>query len=167
MKLFHEPDEKYWLGAGITRSRRYLVIAVGSSITSEEYLVDLEGDLTAAPQIVWPRREGVEYSLEHAVVDGEDRLYILHNDDALDFELVSVPASDPQGDRHVVLAHEPGRRLLGMDAFRDFATVEYRREGLERVGLLDYATDAVNDICLLYTSPSPRDQRGSRMPSSA
>ena len=24
-----------------------------------------------------------------------------------------------------------------------------------------------NDVCLLYTSPSPRDQRGSRMPSSA
>ena len=24
-----------------------------------------------------------------------------------------------------------------------------------------------DDICLLYTSPSPRDQRGSRMPSSA
>ena len=26
---------------------------------------------------------------------------------------------------------------------------------------------AKGDICLLYTSPSPRDQRGSRMPSSA
>ena len=26
--------------------------------------------------------------------------------------------------------------------------------------------DIIND-CLLYTSPSPRDQRGSRMPSSA
>ena len=26
---------------------------------------------------------------------------------------------------------------------------------------------AVKKICLLYTSPSPRDQRGSRMPSSA
>mgnify|MGYP003327055479 CR=1 FL=1 len=25
----------------------------------------------------------------------------------------------------------------------------------------------INRICLLYTSPSPRDQRGSRMPSSA
>ena len=24
-----------------------------------------------------------------------------------------------------------------------------------------------NNVCLLYTSPSPRDQRGSRMPSSA
>ena len=25
----------------------------------------------------------------------------------------------------------------------------------------------LDDVCLLYTSPSPRDQRGSRMPSSA
>ncbi|PCE14713.1 protease 2 [Microbacterium sp. SZ1] len=146
VRLFHEPDEKFWLGAGITRSRRYLVIAVGSSITSEEHLVDLAGDLTAPPRVVWPRREGVEYSLDHAVVDGEDRLYILHNDGALDFELVAVDASDPQGERRVVVPHEPGRRLLGMDAFRDFATVEYRSEGLERVGLLDYATDAIEDV---------------------
>ena len=26
---------------------------------------------------------------------------------------------------------------------------------------------ALQEVCLLYTSPSPRDQRGSRMPSSA
>ncbi|MFD8767731.1 S9 family peptidase [Microbacterium oxydans] len=146
VKLFHEPDEKFWLGAGITRSRRYLVIAVGSSITSEEYLVDLNGDLTAEPRLVWPRREGVEYSIEHAVVDGDDRLLVLHNDGALDFELVSVSASDPQGRRRVVLPHEQGRRLLGVEAFRDFATVEYRSEGLERVGLLDYVTDAVEEL---------------------
>ncbi|WP_281178620.1 AMP-binding protein [Streptosporangium amethystogenes] len=29
------------------------------------------------------------------------------------------------------------------------------------------ALSAVGGVCLLYTSPSPRDQRGSRMPSSA
>ena len=29
------------------------------------------------------------------------------------------------------------------------------------------AANAVNNICLLYTSPSPRDKRQSRMPSSA
>ncbi|WP_460799484.1 S9 family peptidase [Microbacterium sp. GXF0217] len=146
VQLFHEPDEKFWLGAGITRSRKYLVIGVGSSITSEEFLVDLSGDLTAEPRLIWPRREGVEYSIDHAVVDDEDRLLVLHNDQALDFELVSVAASDPQGEKRVVIAHEPGRRLLGMDAFRDFATVEYRRDGIERVGLLDYATDAVDEL---------------------
>jgi len=146
VKIFHEPDERFWLGAGITRSRRYLVIGVGSSITSEEHIVDLEGPVTAEPRLVWPRREGVEYSLDHAVVDGEDRLLILHNDGALDFELVSVAASAPQGERRVVVAHEPGRRLIGVDAFRDFATVEFRSDGLERVGLLDYGTDAVEQL---------------------
>ena len=36
------------------------------------------------------------------------------------------------------------------------------------VGLNGVGTKAVNALsCLLYTSPSPRDQRGSRMPSSA
>ena len=29
------------------------------------------------------------------------------------------------------------------------------------------SNDSFAEICLLYTSPSPRDQRGSRMPSSA
>ena len=31
----------------------------------------------------------------------------------------------------------------------------------------EYFKMAAASICLLYTSPSPRDQRGSRMPSSA
>ncbi|UWF78319.1 MULTISPECIES: S9 family peptidase [Microbacterium] len=145
VKLFHEPDERFWLGAGITRSRRYLVIGLGSKITSEELLVDLS-DLTAPPRVVWPRREGVEYSLDHAVVDGEDRLLILHNDGALDFELVSVPASDPQAERTVILPHVPGRRLLEVDCFRDFATVEYRREGLARAALLDYRTGGIDEV---------------------
>ena len=35
-----------------------------------------------------------------------------------------------------------------------------------QANLMAQLTDALGD-CLLYTSPSPRDQRGSRMPSSA
>ena len=37
---------------------------------------------------------------------------------------------------------------------------------IERSGGIALKADK-NRICLLYTSPSPRDQRGSRMPSSA
>ena len=36
-----------------------------------------------------------------------------------------------------------------------------------KVDLPKVKATALTDICLLYTSPSPRDQRGSRMPSSA
>mgnify|MGYP003319289315 CR=1 FL=1 len=38
------------------------------------------------------------------------------------------------------------------------------KAGLKELNLQD-ATQANINICLLYTSPSPRDQRGSRMPS--
>ena len=145
VQLFHEPDEKYWLGAGVTRSRKYLMVELGSKITSETLLFDL-GDLTAPPTVVWPRREGIEYDVDHAVVDGEDVLYILHNENALDFELVAVPASDPQGERRVVLPHTPGRRILEVDCFRDFATVEYRRDGLGRIATLSYADDSLDEL---------------------
>ncbi|MEV8274054.1 S9 family peptidase [Microbacterium sp. NPDC077184] len=144
-KLFHEPDERYWVGAGFTRSDRYLVIGLGSSITSEEWILDAD-DLRGEPRVVWPRREGVEYDSEHAVVDGEDVLFILHNDDALDFELVRVSAEDPAGARTVVVPHLPGRRLLGLSTFRDWGVLGYRREGLARLGLLGYADGTVEEI---------------------
>jgi oligopeptidase B len=144
-QLFHEPDERFWVGAGFTRSEKYLVIGVGSSITSEEWLLDA-ADLRGQPRVVWPRVEGVEYDSDHAVVDGEDVLYILHNEGAVDFELVRVAASDPSGAREVVVPHEPGRRLLGLSTFRDWAVVGYRREGLARLGMFDYATAAVREL---------------------
>ena len=145
VQLFHEPDERFWVGAGFTRSNRYLMVGAGSSITSEEWLIPAD-DLTAEPTVVWPRKEGVEYSADHAIVDGEDVLVILHNEDALDFELVSVAASDPQGARRVLIAHEPGKRILDADCFRDFAIVEYRRGGLARVALLDYQSAAPKEL---------------------
>ena len=40
-------------------------------------------------------------------------------------------------------------------------------EGEAGVGKTELAKSLSNWACLLYTSPSPRDQRGSRMPSSA
>ena len=48
---------------------------------------------------------------------------------------------------------------------------ELNNNDYEKVALITQTTLSVDDtaklICLLYTSPSPRDQRGSRMPSSA
>ena len=43
--------------------------------------------------------------------------------------------------------------------------VDQRHHGGEDKAVLAYSFDHYD--CLLYTSPSPRDQRGSRMPSSA
>jgi oligopeptidase B len=135
--VFTEPDERYWVGVGLTRSRRYLEIAVGSKITSEVRLLDTR-DPEAGFQVVWPRREGVEYSVEHAVVGGRDRLLVLHNDGALNFELVAVDPGHPL-DRSLwetVIAHDDAVRLEDVDAFSGHLTIDYRRDGLTRIGLL-------------------------------
>ncbi|MGN6128336.1 MAG: S9 family peptidase, partial [Humibacter sp.] len=133
--VHHEGDERYWVGVGVTRSRAYIEIGIGSSITSESRLIPA-ADPTAVPSIVWPRREGVEYEVEHAVVAGEDRLLIVHNDGAEDFELVDVAAGDPQGERRVILPHRQGVRLESVDAFAARVVVAYRRDALSRVAVL-------------------------------
>ncbi|HEV7182982.1 MAG TPA: oligopeptidase B, partial [Leifsonia sp.] len=69
VQVFHEPDERYWVGVGLTRSRRYLVIEAGSSITSEAWLLPSE-DPTGEFTVVWPREEGVEYDVDHVVISG-------------------------------------------------------------------------------------------------
>lgn len=132
--VFHEPDERFWVGVGMIRSRAYLAIELSSNVTSETWLLP-SADPTGSFTVVWPRKEGVEYSVEHGVLAGHDQLLIIHNENAVNFELVSVAASDPQGPRDVLLAHNPLIRLEGIDAFRDFVALEYRRDGLTRVAV--------------------------------
>jgi oligopeptidase B len=139
--VFHEPDERYWVGVGLTRSRRYLEIEVGSKITSEARILDA-GDPTGEFTVVWPRREGVEYSIEHADIDGDDRLLVVHNDDAVDFEVADVAAADPEGERRVLVPHAVGTRIEGIDAFAGHLVLEYRREALPRVAVLRLGDDA-------------------------
>ena len=142
--VFTEPDERFWVGVGLTRSRRYLMIEAGSSVTTETRLLEAT-DPTGEFAVVWPRQDGVEYDVEHAVIDGEDRLLIVHNDQAANFELVSVAAADPAGARRMMLAHNPAIRLESVDAFRDFIVVEYRRDGLTRVAV-DRPGDTLTEI---------------------
>jgi oligopeptidase B len=127
--VYEEPDEKFRVGVGLTRSERYLCISVASSVTSEVWLLDAtrpEGEFT----VVTPRRQGVEYEVEHQVgADGTDRLLILHNDHAENFELAAAPLSDPASWTPLI-AHREDTRLLDVDAFAEYLAVYFRRDGL-------------------------------------
>jgi oligopeptidase B len=127
--VHEEADEKFLVGVGLTRSERYLVLSVGSSVTSEAWLLDAarpDGEF----RVVAPRRQGVEYTVEHQVrSDGTDRLLILHNDHAENFELATAPVSDP-ATWTPVIAHREDTRLLDVDAFVDFLVIYFRRDGL-------------------------------------
>ena len=132
-KVYHEPDERFWLGVGRTRSDKYVMIAAGSSVTSEMFYADA-ADPKAEFVSILPRRDGIEYSVEHAVVGGEDRFLILHNDGAVNFTLTEAPVADPTDQRTLI----PGRddvRLDAVDAFAGHLVVSYREAALPRIQL--------------------------------
>ena len=144
--VFEEPDDRYWVGVGVTRSSQYIVIELGSKITSEALVLDAS-DPTGEFRVVWPRREGVEYEIEHAIVGGSDRLLVLHNDGAENFELVDVPADDPtsRSDRRVVVPHHTERRIESVDAFAGHLALEYRSEALPRIAIIPIVGDGYGD----------------------
>jgi oligopeptidase B len=127
--IFEEADEKFWVGVGLTRSQRFLMIASSSKVTSEVWLLDA-ADPGGELRVVTPRRPGLEYEVEHqAFADGRERLLILHNDGAVNFELAEAPVDDP-GRWTTLIAGQDSTRLLGVDAFTEFLVVDYRRDGL-------------------------------------
>ncbi|BBX54215.1 S9 family peptidase [Mycolicibacterium poriferae] len=132
-QVYHEPDERFWVAVGRTRSNKYVLIAAGSAVTSEMRYADA-ADPDASFQTVWPRRDGIEYSLDHAVVGGEDRFLILHNDGAENFTLVDAPVSDPT-DLRTLIEHRGDVRLDAVDAFDGHLVVSYRADALPRIQL--------------------------------
>ena len=134
--VFEDADEKFWVGAGLTRSQRYLVFESRSKLTSEAWLLDAAeptGELT----LVAPRRPGVMYSVDHQAASGgaPERLLILHNDQAENFELAEASPADPAGWTPVI-GHRADTRLNNFDAFGGFVVVEYRRDGLTGLRIL-------------------------------
>ena len=54
-----------------------------------------------------------------------------------------------------------------IDAIKNGEVIGIPTETVYGIGVDPYSQTAVDKICLLYTSPSPRDVHLSRMPSSA
>ncbi|CAJ1509400.1 S9 family peptidase [[Mycobacterium] holstebronense] len=141
-QVYHEADERFWLSVGRTRSDAYVLIAAGSSITTEVRYADA-ADSHAEFTVVLPRREGVEYAVEHAIIGGQDQFLMLHNDGAVNFTLVQVPvakAGDPAA-QQTLIAGRDDVRLDGVDAFAHHLVVGYRAEGLPRIQLWPIGPD--------------------------
>jgi oligopeptidase B len=173
--VIEEPDQRFSVGVGLTRSERYVVLALSSTLTSEIWLLDATAP-TAVPQVVLPRRQGVEYSVEHqagpAGSGDPGRLLILHNDGALNFELASAPLSAAPGSGPLadsgtvttVIGHRDDTRLLGIDAFEGRLVVHYRRDGLTGLRILrtDGGEQEIGFPEPLYTvGPGPNPEYGS------
>ncbi len=125
-----ENDEQYELEVRATRSGDVIVIDAANRDTSEVWLVDAHAPETPA-RLMEGRRPGVEYACEHVRTPVGDRLFIVTNDTAPEFRLMSVPLDDPSRDNWVeLLAERPDERLYDVTAFAGHIVTTLRRDAV-------------------------------------
>ncbi len=143
--VYHEPDARFWVGVGRSRSDRFLVIVAGSKTTTEYRFLDAE-DPGAGFRLFSPRREGLELGLDHAVLGGQDVFLVLHNGTGPDFELAVAPIAptEPE-DWQPLIPHDPAVRLENVDAFAGHLVIHQRSDGLTQLRILELDDDGVAD----------------------
>ncbi|MCA1748405.1 MAG: S9 family peptidase [Sphingomonadales bacterium] len=134
-EIHREEDQRYQLGIDETQSERFLLISSGDNVTNEVRLVPRD-DLSAEPILVSPRIENRQYSVE----ERDGTLYILTNDDHVNFRLVTAPVETP-GDWTELRAGSDDFYLTGMTTFEDFYVVEGREQGLDQLEIWRYGGD--------------------------
>ncbi|WP_353229865.1 S9 family peptidase [Novosphingobium sp.] len=136
--LYHEPDEGFRVGVGLSASDRWLVISTGDHETGETRLVPIT-DPAAPALLVRARQTGVEYDVDvrdHG--NGTEPLLFIHtNDTHENFRLATAPLSAP-GTWTTLIEGSDEFYLTGFDLFRDFYVVEGRVRGLDRIELRYY-----------------------------
>jgi oligopeptidase B len=138
--VFEEADRRFSLGTGSTRDTEFVLIGLSSTNTTE-WLAIPSADPLAEPRVVLPRREGVEYAVDHLSSDDGGWFLALTNDDAQDFRVLAAPDSAP-GTSEVttawreVVPHRPGVRVEDVDAFTSVLVLSERAEAQTQVRVL-------------------------------
>jgi oligopeptidase B len=129
----------------LSRSEKFILIDIHSKLTSEVHYLPADSP-TDAPRVIAPRRQGVEYSVEHH----GHRFLILHNDGAEDVALAYTSVDAP-GAWTPLIEHTPGTRLLQVDAFTGHLVVSLRRDGL--TGLRVLRLDGGREYDITFPEP--------------
>jgi oligopeptidase B len=134
--VYAEADETFAVDLGKTKSRKYIVIHSGQTVSDEIRLLDADAPRSAL-RVVQARERGLEYELDHG---GGDHLTIRTNLDALNFRLVEAPIERP-GKQHwrELVGHRSDVLLEDFELFRDHLVLEQRRAGLIELEIRDRA----------------------------
>ena len=138
--VFREPDVAYNVGVHRARSGSVIVISSTSFTDSEMRLVPAAAP-DAAPVLVRPRADHVEYDVE----PGDGWLYVCTNLDAPNFKVMRAPLDAP-GAWQEWLPHRPEAFVEGVHVFRRFVVVQERRRGLRTLRITDLASGASRDV---------------------
>jgi oligopeptidase B len=136
--VYQEDDQSYGLTVDKTRSDRFLLLELGSSVTSEVHFLPADNP-TGEFRLIHPRQHEMEYYVSHH----GNRFLIRTNDNALNFKLMDAPIEDPSKDNwREVIAHRDSVLLESADAFQNHLAIIERESGLKRIRIIDVKTGA-------------------------
>lgn len=135
--VLEEPDARFHVSVDHTTDHAYVVIDCRSAVTTEAWVVRSLAP-EEAPRCIAPRRQGVEYGIDH--LDGW--FVAVTNHDAEDFRVVAAPDGLlPAPTWHEVLPHRPGTRVEEVLALSRWLVVAERANaelGLRILGVADH-----------------------------
>lgn len=133
--VYHEKDETFDVGVYKTKSLKYIFI-VSSSTLSDEHRFIPATDVFADWKIIQPRKEDLEYAVEHF----ENDFYIITNaDEATNFKLMKTPIDKTEKTHwEEVIPHRENVLLEGFEIFKNYLVLEERSEGLLQIKIIDF-----------------------------
>jgi oligopeptidase B len=135
--VFHEKDDKFFVGVGKTRSKKYIVISSGSTESSESLLIP--ADQPNAKPVVFAKREPKhKYSIAHA----GSFFYVLTNKNAKNFKVMRTPSNikTNRSSWTTVLGHRQAVYVRGLDAFKSYLVLEVRKAGVTEIEIMSRLT---------------------------
>ncbi|HUE79802.1 MAG TPA: S9 family peptidase [Sphingomicrobium sp.] len=131
----YEETEELGFSVGVSKSqdRSLIFIATGDNATSEVRFVPAD-EPTAPLTLVSPRQEKREYSVDAA----HGKLWIVANDDHVNFRLAEADPAAP-GEWRTVIAGSTQVYLRGATSYRDHLAISQRVDGLDQLVLRRYS----------------------------
>lgn len=131
--IFEELDERFFVAIGETRSNEWIIIHSASKTSAEVRLAP--SDLSTPFTVVRPRRDDIEYQVDH----WGDRFVMTTNDAAVDFRVLTAPLDSDWTSADAwseLIAHIPGLRISGVEAFAGHIVVHEWAEAQPRLRIL-------------------------------
>lgn len=134
--VYTEEDETFYTGITKTKSKKYLVIWSGSTLTNDFRILDANNPEGTFRQFT-PRERGLEYSIDHF----NDKFYIVTNLDAKNFRLMETPEKLTARSQWKEKIPERKDTLLeGIEVFRNHLVLVERAQANSHMRIIDQKT---------------------------
>ncbi len=140
--IYEEKDPTFNVSVHKSLSEQLLFINSTSTMSSEVRFLPSHKP-SAKPTLVQARTRGLEYSVE----DGVDRLFILTNHEAQNFQIMEASRDKPNLSQwKTLVAHNPEVLIEGIEVYDSHLAIMQRQKGLSQIRLMQRKDGSVRDI---------------------